>query len=105
MCRSVPQIPVSWTRIRTSLIPIVGSGTSSSHNPGFSYRLRRAFIMFAPVLYDDTFPHAEERANSHTRAAGGSGRAGGQPGPDGGAPEAIRQGLAAAREGAQVRGD
>src|SRR5262249_47181396 len=56
MCRSVPQIPVRWTRIRTSLIPMVGSGTSSSHSPGFSYRLIRAFIMFPAVLYDDTFP-------------------------------------------------
>src|SRR5258708_33883239 len=40
----------------------------------------RAFIRFPAVLYDDTFPHADERANSHTRATGGSGRLGGQPG-------------------------
>src|SRR5579862_2698098 len=33
MWRSVPQIPVLWTRIRTSLIPISGSGTSSSRSP------------------------------------------------------------------------
>ena len=28
MCRSVPQIPVRWTLMSTSLIPISGSGTS-----------------------------------------------------------------------------
>src|SRR5581483_8812898 len=34
MCKSVPQIPVLRTAIRTSLIPSSGSGTSSSRNPG-----------------------------------------------------------------------
>ena len=34
MCRSVPQIPVLWTRIRTSLMAIGGSGTSISSRPG-----------------------------------------------------------------------
>ena len=34
MWRSVPQIPVLWTRMRTSLIPISGSGTVSRLSPG-----------------------------------------------------------------------
>ena len=34
MWRSVPQMPVLWTRIRTSLMPIVGIGTSRSSRPG-----------------------------------------------------------------------
>src|SRR4029078_10455148 len=34
MCRSVPQMPVLCTRIRTSLIDIAGSGTSRSSRPG-----------------------------------------------------------------------
>src|SRR5690349_10269348 len=34
ICRSVPQIPVLCTRIRTSLIDISGSGTSQSSSPG-----------------------------------------------------------------------
>ena len=42
MCRSVPQIPVLWTRIRTSLIPIVGSGTSRRTSPGPASGLTRA---------------------------------------------------------------
>src|SRR5579862_1106877 len=34
MCRSVPQIPVLWTRIRTSLMPGTGFGTRSRRRPG-----------------------------------------------------------------------
>ena len=34
MCTSVPQMPVRSTRISTSLMPIVGSGTSASVSPG-----------------------------------------------------------------------
>ena len=48
MCRSVPQIPVLCTRIRTSLIPISGSGTSSSQRPacrlGLDERLHAATL-------------------------------------------------------------
>src|SRR6266436_869146 len=42
MCRSVPQIPVFETRIRTSLIPISGSGTSSSQRPSVALALTSA---------------------------------------------------------------
>ena len=42
MCRSVPQMPVLRTRIRTSLIPISGSGTSSSQSPGSAFALTSA---------------------------------------------------------------
>ncbi len=42
MCRSVPQIPVLRTRIRTSLIPISGSGTSSSQRPSWAFALTSA---------------------------------------------------------------
>src|SRR6185436_4572236 len=44
MCRSVPQMPVRWTRISTSLMPIFGSGTSSSHSPGSARLLTSAFM-------------------------------------------------------------
>src|SRR5512135_1892129 len=36
-------------RIRTSLIPTSGTGTSSSHSPGCAYFLTRAFIVL-PLL-------------------------------------------------------
>ncbi len=45
MCRSVPQIPVRSTRINTSLMPMPGTGTSSSQIPGSGFFLTRAFIM------------------------------------------------------------
>src|SRR5664280_549415 len=45
MWRSVPQIPVRWTRIRTSLIPTAGSGQSRSSRPGPSADLTRASIV------------------------------------------------------------
>src|SRR5215216_6201175 len=44
MWRSVPQMPVLWTRISTSLIPISGAGTSSSRSPGAASTLTRASI-------------------------------------------------------------
>ena len=44
MWRSVPQIPVRWTRMRTSLIPIVGRATSRSSSPGPGAGLTRASI-------------------------------------------------------------
>ena len=46
MCTSVPQIPVRLTRIRTSLIPISGSGTSSSQRPASARLLTSAFTSF-----------------------------------------------------------
>ena len=45
MCRSVPQMPVLWTRIRTSLGPVVGSGISSSQRPASDRLLTSAFMM------------------------------------------------------------
>src|SRR5260370_22171254 len=49
MCRSVPQMPARRTLIRTSLIPISGSGTSSSHSPGSRLLLTSAFILVGQV--------------------------------------------------------
>src|SRR5262245_15185926 len=46
MCTSVPQIPVRNTRIRTSLPPISGTGTSSSQRPGSRFDFTSAFIVF-----------------------------------------------------------
>src|SRR5271157_4105039 len=43
MCTSVPQIPVRWTRIRTSLMPMMGSGMSLSQRPGSACALTSAF--------------------------------------------------------------
>src|SRR5512143_4070082 len=44
MWTSVPQMPVRWMRISTSLIPIFGSGTSSSQSPGPGRLLTMAFM-------------------------------------------------------------
>src|ERR1035438_7792859 len=44
MWTSVPQIPVLRTRIRTSLIPMVGSGMSSSQRPRSALLLTSAFM-------------------------------------------------------------
>src|SRR5437667_8957266 len=55
MWRSVPQIPVLRTRIRTSSIPIVGSGTSHSSRPGPGAVLTSAF-MRRPVCRVGAFP-------------------------------------------------
>ena len=52
MCRSVPQIPVLWTRIRTSLMPIVGRGTSWSRSPGPASALTRASIRLGGARCD-----------------------------------------------------
>src|SRR5713101_3930677 len=50
MCRSVPQIPVRWTRMSTSLIPGLGSGTSVSHSPRSARLLTSAFMGLAPIV-------------------------------------------------------
>ena len=44
ICRSVPQMPVTSTRIRTSLMPNSGTGTSSSQRPGSGRLFTSAFI-------------------------------------------------------------
>ncbi len=41
----VPQMPVARTRILTSLMPISGSGTSSSHRPRSSRLFTNAFTL------------------------------------------------------------
>src|SRR5262245_40773618 len=51
MCRSVPQMPVFWTRIKTSLMPGEGAGVSSSQRPGLDCALIRAFIVFVRVKF------------------------------------------------------
>src|SRR5262249_7201618 len=48
MCRSVPQMPVRSTLMRTSLTPISGRGASSSHRPGSALRLTSAFMSGNP---------------------------------------------------------
>ncbi len=50
MCRSVPQIPVFSTLIRTSLMPISGSGTSSRLKPGPAAVFINAFRGFSDIL-------------------------------------------------------
>src|SRR5882672_736086 len=45
MCRSVPQIPARSTRISTSLMPIFGTGTSSTDRPGLASRLTSASMI------------------------------------------------------------
>ncbi len=45
MCTSVPQMPVRKTLMSTSLIPIRGTGTSSSHRPGLASFFTRASIV------------------------------------------------------------
>src|SRR5690606_11491116 len=48
MCRSVPQMPVFLTRIRQSLMPTVGSGTSVRVRPGAGVCFTKAFIESVP---------------------------------------------------------
>ncbi|GAA3209727.1 hypothetical protein GCM10020256_07200 [Streptomyces thermocoprophilus] len=48
MCRSVPQIPVRSTLMRTSPGPTAGSGTSMSQSPGSAFCLTSAFTTTAP---------------------------------------------------------
>src|SRR5487761_1919527 len=52
MWRSVPQIPVLWMRIRTSLIPTAGSGQSRSSRPGPPAVLTRASMAPSFVPYE-----------------------------------------------------
>src|SRR5512134_3683392 len=47
MCRSVPQIAVRLTRISTSFMPTIGSGTSSSQMPLAALRLTSAFMFWS----------------------------------------------------------
>src|SRR5262249_2175251 len=55
MCKSVPQMPVRSTLMSTSLMPISGRGTSSSHNPGSALRLTKAFTLrFLQTLRDSS---------------------------------------------------
>ena len=53
MWRSVPQMPVFRTRISTSLMPISGSGTSSSHKPRlgprFDERSQQILLLASPA--------------------------------------------------------
>src|ERR1035438_6692509 len=50
MCKSVPQMPVFFTRIRTSLMPISGSAMSASHKPRPALLLTKARTV-AVLLY------------------------------------------------------
>src|SRR6185312_962219 len=64
MCRSVPQMPVLSTRINTSLMPGSGTGTSSSHRPGFAWLLTRAFIeVGCPINCILPDRHVEDRGS------------------------------------------
>src|SRR4029079_6669225 len=47
MCRSVPQMPVRWTRMSTSLMPGRGAGTSLSHSPRSALLFTSAFMLLA----------------------------------------------------------
>src|SRR5437899_1064872 len=46
MWTSVPQIDVFVTRMRTSSVPTLGTGTSSSHSPGSARLFTTACIVF-----------------------------------------------------------
>src|SRR5262249_21509666 len=50
MCRSVPQMPVCSTWMSTSLMPIDGTGASSSHSPGCDFFLIRAGMVFMAAV-------------------------------------------------------
>src|SRR5580765_4640547 len=47
MWRSVPQMPVRWTRMSTSLMPGRGAGTSLSHSPRSALLFTSAFMVSA----------------------------------------------------------
>src|SRR5258708_31746037 len=47
MCRSVPHIPVRWTRMSTSLMPGFGAGTAVTHSPRSARLFTSAFIGLA----------------------------------------------------------
>src|ERR1041385_3975005 len=64
MCRSVPQMPVRWTRMRTSLMPTVGFGTSSSQRPGLALFLTSAF-MSLDYLLNRIYVQYSRQANVH----------------------------------------
>ena len=50
MWTSVPQMPVRWIWISTSLIPHVGSGTSSQPQTGFGFSFDQRFHADLQVL-------------------------------------------------------
>src|SRR5579885_2963965 len=52
MWTSVPQIPARRTRIRTSLMPVLGASISSSHKPGSRLLLQSAFMNFHCRQFD-----------------------------------------------------
>src|SRR6516164_216630 len=56
MWTSVPQMPVRNTRMRTSLMPISGRGTSSSQRPGSACLLTSAFMPTSPTAGDESAP-------------------------------------------------
>src|SRR5712672_1965300 len=57
---SEPQMPVRRTRMRTSLIPMVGSGMSSSHNPGCAFDFTSAFT-FEMVNHPNGYSYWDAR--------------------------------------------
>src|ERR1051326_896565 len=65
MLTSVPQMPVLSTRMRTSLMPILGSSMSSSQRPGSRRLLTRAFI----ELYDSVWRGKTGEVRSPGKAA------------------------------------
>src|SRR4030095_16672013 len=64
MWTSVPHIPVRGTRMRTSLMPIDGSGTSESQRPASARDLTRAFT---GESYKKLVDLVAERTNSVRR--------------------------------------
>src|SRR5262245_3321629 len=88
MCRSVPQMPVLWTRMSTSLMPALGSGTSWSQRPGSDFALTRAFMkagklereknLANKILYNATVSNKQDsggrrRASATPSSGGGAG--------------------------------
>jgi hypothetical protein len=45
MCKSVPQIDVAFTRTRTSVAPIAGTGIFWISNPFATFVFRNAFMV------------------------------------------------------------
>src|SRR6185437_6730224 len=68
ICRSVPQIPARKTRMSRSLMPTVGSGTSSSHRPGLASFLTSAFIDVSPLIAIRQSPARRESLAAPGRA-------------------------------------
>src|SRR3954466_15217774 len=50
MWTSVPQMPVRRISISTSLMPVSGTGTSSSQRPSSGFFLTRAFMVFIELV-------------------------------------------------------